>query len=158
MLIGLAALALAVTAPEPQVQGDTPATAMPALSIGERVAGREQARISFTSQIRGWRYEREDGDDILYVEGTRNQWYRGELACFGLGSDIDFALGLIPLTHGGSFDRFSRVVFTDGLGHRRLNHRADCRLTSLVALTDAEAIELKLRRAPREAQAGQAPS
>jgi hypothetical protein len=127
--------------------GDQPATS--AQSNAERFAGREQARIAFESNIRGWRFEREGPDDILYVEGTRNIWYRAELSCFGLSSDADFALGMIPISHGTGFDRFSRVRFVDGFSNSR-RHGTECHLNSLVELTEEEAFEFELRRRPRE--------
>lgn len=148
MLASLAILAIA-TAAVPAAAGDTPAAA-----ATDRFAGREQARIPFESQIRGWRFERENNDDILYVEGTRNRWYRAELSCFGLSSEADFALGMIPITFGGGFDRSSRVRFVDGFGGRHSRHNStDCQLNTLVELTEAEAFEFNLRRRPREAPA-----
>ncbi|MCU0881896.1 MAG: hypothetical protein MUF14_04420 [Hyphomonadaceae bacterium] len=126
---------------------DAPA-AVSQTSPAERFAGRAQARIPFESSIRSWRFEREGNDDILYVEGPRRAWYRAELTCFGLASDADFALGMIPITRGGGFDRFSSVRFVDGTISR--HHGTDCRLLSLVALTEEEAFEFDLRRRPRE--------
>jgi hypothetical protein len=150
MLASFLALAAAVsglTADAAQPATDAPATDAPAaVGQADAFAGREQARIAFESSIRGWRYEREDGDDVLYVEGNRNIWYRAELICFGFSSDVDFALGMIPISHGGGFDRFSRVRFVDGFNR---HGGTECRLNSLVELTEAEAIERRLRRAPR---------
>lgn len=138
ILSGAVATALADPAPAASTAPQTQTNA-------ERFEGRPEARISFPSSIRGFRVEREDGDDILYVEGPGRQWYRGELVCFGL-RDPDFAYGMVPITNGGSFDRFSRVVFT-GIGS---HDRTQCRLHSLIELTQSEAVELGLRRAPRE--------
>lgn len=140
VLSGAAATALADPAP-------TVAAAPQAQTNAERFEGRPEARISFPSSIRGFRVEREDGDDILYVEGPGRTWYRGELVCFGL-RDPDFAFGMVPITNGGSFDRFSRVVFT-GIGR---HDRTQCRLHSLIELTQSEAVELGLRRAPRASE------
>lgn len=148
----LAAAALAGGVPDAAQSTVPPATAATAagstVSPAERFAGREQARIAFESSIRSWRFEREGNDDILYVEGPRNNWYRAELACFGLSSDADFAVGLIPITHGGGFDRFSSVRFVDG-GFGR-HGGTNCRLLSLIQLTEDEAFEFELRRRPRE--------
>lgn len=144
VLSGAAATAIADPAP-------AASAATQAQTNAERFEGRPEARISFPSSIRGFRVEREDGDDILYVEGPGRKWYRGELVCFGL-RDPDFAYGMVPITNGGSFDRFSRVVFT-GIGS---HDRTQCRLHSLIELTQSEAVELGLRRAPRETDAPQA--
>ena len=139
-MFGAATAAFADPAPT------APAAEPQAQTNAQRFEGRPEARISFPSSIRGFRVEREDGDDILYVEGPGRTWYRGELVCFGL-RDPDFAYGMVPITNGGSFDRFSRVVFTGIGGH----DRTQCRLHSLIQLTQAEAVELGLRRAPRDA-------
>lgn len=149
ILTGATATAIADPAPGTAASptATAPAAAAPQTNA-ERFAGRPEARIAFPSSIRGFRVEREDGDDILYVEGPGRQWYRGELVCFGL-RDPDFAYGMVPITNGGSFDRFSRVVFT-GIGSHDRTH---CRLHSLIQLTQAEAVELGLRRAPRESEA-----
>jgi hypothetical protein len=148
MLASLAILAIA-TAAVPAAAGDTPAVA-----ATDRFADREQARIPFESEIDGWRFEREGNDDILYVEGTRNRWYRAELSCFGVSTDPESALGMIPITSGGGFDRFSRVRFVDGFGGRHSRHDStECQLKTLVELTEEEAFEFNLRRRPRGAPA-----
>ncbi len=150
----LSGLALAVLSGAAALADPAPAApaAPQAQTNAERFEGRPEARISFPSSIRGFRVEREDGDDILYVEGPGRQWYRGELICFGI-RDAEFAFGMVPITNGGSFDRFSRVVFTGVGGHDRTH----CRLQSLIQLTQDEAVELGLRRAPREPAAAATP-
>jgi hypothetical protein len=142
MLLSLLALATAATATDPAAA--TAQATAPATPIAERVANREQARIPFASNITGFRAEREDGEDVVYLEAGMNRWYRGELQCFGLG-DVRHAHGFAPVDHVHGVDRFSRVAFFS-LGDSRPEQ---CRLTSLVELSRDEAVELKLARPPR---------
>jgi hypothetical protein len=135
-------------APAPATEpGAAPSTAPAAPSMAERFAGRGEARIAFESQIRNFRVEQEDGDDILYIEASGNRWYRAPLNCAGSGNPR-FAERLIPISRGGGFDRFSRVRLT-GLFPDRFD-RTECWLDSVVELTPVEAVELKLER-PRTA-------
>lgn len=138
MMLSALALALAATP-------DMPPATTPALApIGERVANRSEARIPSTRSIASFRAEREDGTDVLYVETRPRRWYRGEMQCFGMG-DVRHALGFAPLDRGFGLERMGRVAFFE-TGAR---NRSECRLTTLVELTDDEAVELKLAR-PRK--------
>jgi hypothetical protein len=144
MLVSALALAAASLGADPAAAPMS--TASPAaVPIHERVAEREQARIPFTSTISGFRTERENGEDVVYIEAGINRWYRGELQCFGI-NDVRFAHGFAPVDRGFGVDRFTRVAFFS-LGSR---HPDECRLTSLVALTRDEAVELKLARKPKD--------
>ena len=106
----------------------------------QRFADRPQARIAFARQIQNFQVKREDNDDILYLETTRNRWYRSEIGCFGLGDPRD-AHAILPLDNSGSFDAASRVVLLS-LSH----HRSECMVRSLIELTPDEATELRLIR------------
>jgi hypothetical protein len=88
--------------------------------------------------------EREDGDDVLYVEANAREWYRAELSCFGFADARD-AHALVPHDRGFGLDRSSRVKLI-GLGRHSSN---DCHLRSLVKLTPDEAVVRKLVRAPK---------
>ena len=108
-----------------------------------RFDDRDEARIAFARNIRNFQVARGKGArDILYLEVPRDKWYRAEITCFGTG-DPRFAHGLVPLSHGSGFNRYSRVRFV-GVGGR--HERSDCTIRSLVELTEDEAIEFNLVR------------
>jgi hypothetical protein len=67
----------------------------------------EQARIPFAGlRIRNFRA---DGQDVVYIEDQRRNWYRAEL--FGPCSGLPFANAIGIDTRGtSSFDRFSAIV------------------------------------------------
>lgn len=118
------------------------ASAAPA---GEPSAAKpEEARIPFANStgIRAWRAEREAGEDVLYIEGVRRQWYRAEL--FGYCPDIRFA-NAIAFDSGptGTFDRFSRVIVRHDV----------CRIRSLVKIEGEPPSSRKARKAKDESEA-----
>jgi len=79
----------------------------------------EQVRIPLASfTIRGFH---PDGDDVVYLEGTRRQWYRAELAprCWELQSAIRIALD--TRFNGNMLDNSSSLI----VGRER------CRIVSL---------------------------
>jgi hypothetical protein len=119
-----------------------PTSAAPA-PVADRFEGRPQARIAFTRQIQNFQVKRENNDDILYLETTRDRWYRGEIICFGLSDPRD-AQGILPIERGSGIDGFSRFLFV-GFGH----DRTECSLRGLVELTRDEATELRLVRPRR---------
>jgi hypothetical protein len=151
MAIEALSLALLLMSTTPSGASSAPvtgATTAAPQSISARFEGRPEARIAFTRSVRNFQVKREDNDDILYLETTRDRWYRTEITCFGIFDPRD-AHGLVPLRSGGAvegFDRFSRVALV-GLG----SGRTDCSLERLVELTPEEAIEFRLirRKAPR---------
>lgn len=104
----------------------------------------EEARIPFANStgIRAWRAEREAGEDVLYIEGVRRQWYRAEL--FGYCPDIRFA-NAIAFDSGptGTFDRFSRVIVRHDV----------CRIRSLVKIEGEPPSSRKARKAKDESAA-----
>jgi hypothetical protein len=150
-LIALAALANAALTQTPDTQPSQTSAAMdakPAAQI-DRFAGRPNARIAFTRDVRNFEVKRENYDDILYLETSRNRWFRSEISCFGLADPLD-AQALLPLDHGFGFDNFSKIGLV-GFGHR-IN---ECRLDRLVELTPEEAVEFRLER-PKALAGGKA--
>jgi hypothetical protein len=139
-LFALGALLSAAAAP-PQ----TAAAAPPAQTQVNRFEGRPQARIAFSRQIQNFQVKREGNDDILYLETSRDRWYRSEISCFGISDPRD-AQGLLPLDRSGSLDSFSKIHLV-GFS----NQQNECTLRSLIELTTEEATELRLirRRTPR---------
>jgi hypothetical protein len=123
----------------PVTQGTAQATQQ-AGKPSERFANRPQARIPFARQIQNFQVKREDNDDILYLETSRNRWYRSEIGCFGISDPRD-AQGILPIDRSGSFDSASRVILV-GFSHQR----NDCTVRSLIELTPEEATSLRLIR------------
>ena len=92
--------------------------AAPALAADPAPA-REEVRIPLAHfTIRGFHPA---GDDVVYLEGTRHQWYRAELAprCYELQSAIRIALD--TRFNGNTLDNSSSLI----VGRER------CRITSL---------------------------
>jgi hypothetical protein len=118
----------------------------------DRFAGRSHTRIPFTQNVRNFQVKRENSEDILYLETSRDRWFRGEISCFGIDDPRD-AQALIPIDRTSGFDRFSRIALVS-FGHRT----TECRLDGLVALTPEEAVELKLFRPRRAAAAATTPA
>jgi hypothetical protein len=138
-LLAFAAL-LSVGDMAPQANPSGVVAAPQAQTNEERFANRPQARIAFARQIQNFQVKREDNDDILYLETSRNRWYRSEIGCFGISDPRD-AQGLLPVDRTGSFDSFSRVVLV-GFSHQR----NECTIRSLIELTPEEAVDLRLIR------------
>ena len=152
MLLAFAALTgsnLATAAPSQPASNSTAAVSIPKI---DRFAGRPQARIAFTQQVRNFQVGRDGHDDILYLETGRDRWFRSEINCFGINDPRD-AQGLVSLDHNSGFDRFSRVALV-GFGHRS----TECRLDGLIELTPQEAIELRLVRPRRSAATSPTPA
>ena len=105
-----------------------------------RFAGRPQARIAFARDVRNFQVKRDGYDDILYLETSRDRWFRAEINCIGINDPRD-AHGLLPIDHSSGLDRFSRIALV-GFG-RQSN---TCQLTDLVELTPEEALEFRLLR------------
>jgi hypothetical protein len=146
-------MALEAFALAAMLMASTPTAAAPSGSGGSvpaqtqsqsaRFEGRPEARIAFTNQVRNFQVKRENNDDILYLETSRDRWYRSEITCFGIADPRD-AHGLIPLRSGGAvdgFDSFSRVALV-GFS----SQRTDCSLDRLIELTPQEAVDLRLIR------------
>lgn len=79
---------------------------------GRELTYEQEARIPFANSggIRNWEAV---GNDTLYIEGRRGQWYRAEL--MGYCPDLNFSVGLGFETNvTGSFDRFSSVYTREG--------------------------------------------
>jgi hypothetical protein len=131
-LVGAAGAAVDTSAP-------TPVGAITA----ERFEGRPQARIAFAGQIQNFEVKRENSDDILYLETTRDRWYRGEIICFGISDPRD-AHGILPIERGVGVDGYTRFLFV-GFGHER----NECTLRGLIELTRDEATGLGLSRPRR---------
>ncbi len=115
----------------------------------DRFAGRPQARIPFAREVRNFQVKRDGYDDILYLETSRDRWYRSEITCMGIFDPRD-AQGLVPRDHGFGIDNFSRVDLV-GFG----SQSTQCYLNGLVELTPEEAVEFRLlrRHAPLRAPA-----
>lgn len=97
------------------------AAAVPAVAAEpvKSAPAREEVRIPLAHfVIRGFH---PDGDDVVYLEGTRRQWYRAELAprCYELQSAIRIALD--TRFNGSTLDNSSSLI----VGHER------CRIVSL---------------------------
>jgi hypothetical protein len=138
MTFSLFAFAMLLSAAAaPATAALTSATPTPVI---DKFEGRPQARIAFTRQIQNFQVKRENNDDILYLETTRDRWYRGEIICFGLSDPRD-AQGILPIERGSGIDGFSRFLFV-GFGHER----SECSLRGLIELTPDEAFELRLVR------------
>ena len=79
----------------------------PAAAPAERPLGVD-ARIPFANST-GIRNFQPDGDDALWIEGQRGEWYRAEL--FGPCIGLDHATKVGFVTRGTStLDRFGQVV------------------------------------------------
>jgi hypothetical protein len=151
----VAAALLAAGLIQPQAAGADPAgtAAAPASAqqapatptLSQRLEGRDEARIPFSRSIRTFEVKREQGDDILYIQDQRREWYRGEIQCSGV-DDPRHAIAIAPIDHSGSFSRFSRIILL-APGEREHNR---CNLRSFVKLTADEAIEAGVLRAPRQ--------
>jgi hypothetical protein len=111
----------------------------------DKFANRPEARIAFARQVRNFQVQRDGHDDILFLETSRDRWYRSEITCFGLDDPRD-AHGILPIDRGLGIDRSSRIALVS-FGRRQ----TECTLQSLVELTPDEAVELRLnrRRAPK---------
>lgn len=97
------------------------AAAIPALAAepAPQAPAREEVRIPLAGfVIRGFHA---DGDDVVYFEGTRRQWYRAELAprCYELSSALSIALD--TRFNGSTLDNSSSLI----VGRER------CRIISL---------------------------
>jgi hypothetical protein len=111
----------------------------------DKFANRPEARIAFAREVRNFQVQRDGNDDILFLETSRDRWYRSEITCFGIDDPRD-AQGILPIDRSMGIDSFSRIALFS-FGHRQ----TDCMLQSLVELTPDEAVELRLnrRRAPK---------
>jgi hypothetical protein len=106
---------------------------------------REEAKIAFESLLNGFRIERENKEDILYLDTGAGNWYRAPLNCFGIG-DPQSAMGIIPYdTHGMGIDKFTRFKLT---GFSAMD-RNDCAISSLIKLTPTETVSLGLESQKR---------
>jgi hypothetical protein len=97
------------------------AAAVPAVAAApaQPAPAREEVRIPLASfTIRGFH---PDGDEVVYLEGPRRQWYRAELAprCYELQSAIRIALD--TRFNGSTLDNSSSLIVG----------REHCRITSL---------------------------
>ena len=138
MLISLTMLLAASIGPTPE---QTPA-AKPA--VVDPYAGRPSARISSSRQVRNFVVRREEANDrVVYLETTRNTWFRGEMICRGGGDPRD-AHSLEPVSHSLGIDNNTTLVFRELSSQTSL-----CTLVSLVSLTPEEALDLKLARPPK---------
>ena len=120
--------------------GDAASTKNDATTQVDRFAERPEARIAFAREVRNFQVKRDDGDDILYLETTRNRWFRSEITCFGINDPRD-AHGFLPIDRGLGIDKFSRIAlltFNNG--------RTDCNLKKLIELTPEETVEFGLVR------------
>jgi hypothetical protein len=146
----VAAALLAAGLAMPQAAGADPSAApstdaAATQTLSQRLEGRDEARIPFSRSIRTFEVKREQGDDILYIQDLRREWYRGEIFCTG-AADPRHAIAIAPIDHSDSFDRFSRILLLSP-GERDRNR---CTLRSFVKLTADEAIEAGVARAPRQ--------
>jgi hypothetical protein len=146
-LLALGAFMASVAAPVDAASGSAPPRANPQADIQakvDRFSGRPEARIPFSRNVRNFQVKRDNGTDVLYLETSRDRWYRSEISCFGINDPRD-AQGLVPLDRGFGIDGFTRVVLV-GFGHRQ----NECTLRGLIELTQDEAVDLRLvrRRAP----------
>ena len=138
MLISLTMLLAAGIGPTAE---QTPA-AKPA--VVDPYAGRPSARISSSRQVRNFVVRREEANDrVVYLETTRNTWFRGEMICRGGGDPRD-AHSLEPVSHSLGIDNNTTLVFRELSSQTSL-----CTLVSLVSLTPEEALDLKLARPPK---------
>jgi hypothetical protein len=146
-LFALGALFSAALAPSEVAFASSAAQAAPsqAAPVADPFANRPQARIAFTRTIQNFQVKRENNDDILYLETLRDRWYRSEITCFGIADPRD-AHGIVPVSHGASFEASSRVYLVSFSQERN-----ECSVRSLIELTQDEAIALRLirRKAPR---------
>ena len=78
------------------------------------------ARIPFAATT-GIRNFQADGDDALWIEGQRGEWYRAELFGPCIGLDHAMKVGFVP-RGTSSLDRFGQVL-VDG---------SKCQISSLV--------------------------
>jgi hypothetical protein len=139
VLLALFALVGASTSPI----GDAPASNVvtPATEVKvDKFANRPEARIAFAREVRNFQVKRDGNDDILFLETSRNRWYRSEITCFGIDDPRD-AQGILPIDRGMGIDSFSKIALFS-FGHRQ----TECTLLSLVELTPDEAVELRLIR------------
>jgi hypothetical protein len=84
------------------------AAAAPAIAADPAPRAAEEVRIPFPDRG-GIRSFHAEGNDVLYVQDRRRNWYRAELVgqCLGLGHALRVGFD----TRGSSvFDRFSQVV------------------------------------------------
>lgn len=151
MLHALFALASAIGSDGaiPPATAQTPAVSTANVPKVDPFANRPQARIAFARDVNNFQIKRDGHNDILYLETRRDRWFRSEISCFGI-ADPEQAMGLLPLDHFGGFNSFSRIGLVS-FGERT----TECRLNSLVELTPAEALELRLTR-PRTPRAAKA--
>lgn len=119
-----------------------PSEAKPA--VIDPYAGRPRARILSSRNVRNFVVRREEANDrVVYLETPRNAWFRGEMICRGNGDPRD-AHALEPVSHSFGIDDNTTLIF------RELSSQTSvCTLVSLVSLTEAEALELKLIRPPK---------
>ena len=126
LALSLAAMLLPLSA----AAADEPAKATRALGV--------ESGITFPSDatIRNWQA---DGDDGIWIEGSRGEWFYGRF--IGPCRDLDFALGIGVDTRGASrLDRFATILVR---GER-------CQLNSFV--TSAAPPSKKERKAAKEAE------
>jgi hypothetical protein len=113
-------------------------------AVVDPYAGRPSARIPSSRQVRNFVVRREEANDrVVYLETTRNTWFRGEMICRGGGDPRD-AHSLEPVSHSLGIDNNTTLIFRELSSQTSL-----CTLVSLVSLTPEEALDLKLARPPK---------
>lgn len=139
-LIFLASLATASNQTSPEAGSNGAAEKAVSVPFDQR----KNERVLLTRSIRNFDVRREDGSDrVVYLETGRNAWLRGEMSCFGAGDPRD-AHAIDIKDHTGGLDVNSTLVFRQFAAQS-----SECRLNNLVALTQEEALERKLIRAPK---------
>jgi hypothetical protein len=143
MLISLAMLMAASLGPTSE-QASVPKPADAKAAALDPYAGRPSARIPSSRNVRNFEVRREDASDrVVYLETTRNVWFRGEMICRGGGDPRD-AHSVEPVGHSMGIDDNTTLIF------RELSSQTSvCNLVSLISLTPEEALDLKLVRPPK---------
>lgn len=139
LIAGVAALA-AATGMLPAIAADAPA------------AKPEQASIPFVSLNRSiWNWEA-DGQDGLWIQDRRRDWYYARLLapCIGL----DFASRVAFVTPGNRMDRFSSVIVADE--RERCAFNSFTRSTEPPPRKERDAARKAAREAAKEAKAAEA--
>jgi len=129
----------------PAAEQATPAkTATASSAVADPYAGRPNARIFSSRALRNFEVRREDANDrVVYLETTRDTWFRGEMICRGGGDPRD-AHVVEPVSHANGIDANTTLIF------RELSSQTSiCTLVSLISLTPEEALDLKLVRPPK---------
>lgn len=114
------------------------------VAVVDPYAGRPSARIMSSRTIRNFVVRRENASDrVVYLETTRDTWFRGDMICRGEGDPRD-AHVVEPVSHNNGIDGTTTLVF------RELSSQTSvCTLVSLIKLTPEEALHLKLVRPPK---------